>query len=76
MVTRVACRCGHEEQTEPLTIEFFYGTDFDLVDNAAELVLVIKCEECGSSRPFTLFEPGNIRDHKVPFAPPAQALAS
>lgn len=73
MVIRVACRCGHEHHMDPLTIEMFYGTDFDLVANAAELVSVIRCEACGSSRPFIFYEPGEIRDHEVPYGVPARA---
>lgn len=75
MVIRVACRCGHDHRMDPLTMEMFYGTDFDLVANAAELVSIIRCEACGSSRPFIFYEQANVADHEVPYAPQARAAA-
>lgn len=77
IVIRVACRCGHEHHMDPLTIELFYGTDFDLVANAAELVSVIRCEACGSSRPFIFFERPTVTvaDDEVPYGEPARAMA-
>lgn len=67
MVIRVACRCGHQHHMDPLTMEMFYGTDFDLVANASELVSVIRCEACGSSRPFIFYEQSGILDHEVTY---------
>lgn len=75
LVIRVACRCGHEHHMDPLTIEMFYGTAFDLVANAAELVSVIRCEACGSSRPFIFYEQSSILGHEVSYGAPVRAVA-